>query len=206
MDQIKIGHFIAVCRKEQGLTQLQLAEKLGITDRAVSKWETGKTMPDASLMLDLCKELHVTVNDLLSGERVTMENYDKTMEQNLLELAKQKEEADKRLLTLEIVIGVILVALLLALAAVAEFVEMEEWLRIVLVLIGLVPLLVATPFMIKIEQTAGYYECAHCHHRYVPTFKSVFMAMHVNRTRRMTCPKCHQKTWQKKVLTKEEEN
>lgn len=204
MDQIKIGKFIAACRKGVGLTQMQLAEKLNITDRAVSKWETGKSLPDSAIMLELCEILKITVNDLLCGEVVTMENYDKELEKNLLEMAKAKEEADKRLLSLEIVVGMICVAVMLALAAVASFVQMEEWLRIVLILIGFAPLLIATPFMLKIEQTAGYYECAECGHRYVPSYRSVFMAAHMGRTRRMTCPKCHQKSWQKKVIDKQE--
>jgi len=203
MDQIKIGKFIAACRKSVGLTQVQLAEKLDITDRAVSKWETGKSLPDASSMLALCEILKITVNDLLCGEVVTMENYNKELENNLLEMAKAKEQADKRLLFLEIVVGMICVAVMLALAMVASFVQMQEWLRIVLILIGLAPLLIATPFMLKIEQTAGYYECAECGHRYIPSYKSVFMAPHMGRTRRMKCPKCHQRSWQKKVLSKE---
>ncbi|MBQ5883335.1 MAG: helix-turn-helix transcriptional regulator, partial [Clostridia bacterium] len=75
MDQVKIGEFIRECRNKNNLTQMQLAEKLGITDRAISKWENGRAMPDSSLMLDLCKELKITVNDLLSGEVVSMNNY-----------------------------------------------------------------------------------------------------------------------------------
>ena len=74
MDQVKIGKFIAECRKKNMLTQMQLAEKLNITDRAVSKWETGKAMPDTSIMLELCDILGISVNDLLSGEVVSMEN------------------------------------------------------------------------------------------------------------------------------------
>ena len=74
MDQIKIGKFIADCRKKANYTQMQLAEQLGITDRAVSKWETGKSLPDSSIMLNLCDTLGITVNDLLSGEVITMEN------------------------------------------------------------------------------------------------------------------------------------
>lgn len=202
MDQVKIGRFIASRRKDVSLTQMQLAEKLNITDRAVSKWETGKTMPDSSIMLDLCRILEITVNDLLSGEVVTVD-YNKEMEKNLLELIKEKERADKQLLRIEIVTGVICVAVMLALAVVASLVQMEEWLRIVLILIGFVPLLVATPWMLKIEQTAGYYECAKCHHRYVPEYKSVFNAPHINRTRYMRCPKCNEKSWQKKRLSKD---
>lgn len=204
MDQIKIGKFIATCRKGVGLTQVQLAEKLNITDRAVSKWETGKSLPDSAIMLELCEILKITVNDLLCGEVVTMENYNKELEKNLLEMARAKEAADKRLLSLEIVVGMICIAVMLALAAVASFVQMADWLRIVLILIGFAPLLIAAPFMIKIEQTAGYYECAECGHRYVPTYRSVFMAAHMGRTRHMKCPKCNQRSWQKKVLNRED--
>ena len=203
MDQIKIGKFIATRRKAQNLTQMQLAEKLGITDRAVSKWETGKTLPDATLMLDLCGILGISVNDLLTGEVVTMENYNENMEKNLLEALEAKQKADKNLLNLEIVVGMMCVIILLGLAAFASFMQLEEWLRVVLILIGLVPFLVTLPFLIKIEQTAGYYACAECGHRYVPTFKSVFWSAHMGRTRHMRCPKCGKKSWQKKVLTKE---
>lgn len=204
MDQVKIGKFIARCRKDNNLTQMQLAEKLNITDRAVSKWENGRAMPDSSIMLDLCNELKISVNDLLSGEVVvTMDNYNEKLEQNLLETVKQKEEADRRLLSLEIVVGVLLVIILFTLIAVASLVQMAEWLRVLLILIGFVPLVVAVPFVLKIEQTAGYYECSKCHHRYVPTFSSVLWAAHINRTRYMKCPKCCKKSWNKNVLSKE---
>lgn len=203
MDQVKIGKFIARCRKEKNLTQMQLAEKLCITDRAVSKWETGKSLPDSSIMLALCKELGITVNDLLSGEVVSMENYNKELEKNLLDIAKQKEDADKRLLSLEIFVGVLCTVIMLALTIIASFVDMEEWLRIVLILIGFAPFLIAAPYMLKIEQMAGYYECAKCGHRYVPSYKSVFFSMHNGRTRYMRCPACGEKSWQKKKLTKD---
>ena len=74
MDQKKIGSFIAARRKDNRLTQNQLAEMLGITDKAVSKWETGKSMPDPSLFRPLCDLLHITLNELLSGEFISDEN------------------------------------------------------------------------------------------------------------------------------------
>lgn len=203
MNQVKIGKFIAECRKKNGLTQMQLAEKLNITDRAVSKWENGKAMPDSSIMLALCDELKISVNDLLSGEVVTLDNYNEKLENNLLEMVKEKEQADKRLLTLEIVICVLSSIILFSLIVVASFVQMEEWLRILLIVIGFVPFLVGVTYALKIEQVAGYYECAKCHHKYVPTFKSVFFAMHIGRTRFMKCPKCNKKSWNKKVISKE---
>ena len=204
MDQLKIGKFIAACRKKENLTQMQLAEKLGITDRAVSKWETGKAMPDSAVMLELCAILKITVNDLLSGEVVTMENYNQEMEKKLLELVKEKEDKDKMLLKAEIIVGIVaFIPLLLATIFVAYNQNIEEWKRGVIVLASIVPFLISVPFLIKIEQKAGYYKCAECGHRYVPTFKSVLMAPHMGMTRKMTCPKCGKRSWQKKVLTKE---
>ena len=91
MNQIEIGKFIAKCRKEKNLTQAQLAEKLNITDRAVSKWETGKSMPDSSIMLELCETLGITVNELLSGEEIGMDSYEKKADENLIAL-KRKDE------------------------------------------------------------------------------------------------------------------
>lgn len=103
MNQEAIGKFIADCRKEKNLTQMQLAEKLNITNRAVSKWETGKSCPDVSIMLELCDILGITVNELLSGERITMENYKKKAEENLMELQAKKDRAQKSLLRIELI-------------------------------------------------------------------------------------------------------
>ena len=105
MDQIKIGKFIAECRKKNNLTQMQLAEKLNITDRAISKWENGKGMPDSSIMLDLCNELKISVNELLCGELIEMNNYNEIAEKNLLEMAKKEEIQNKKLMMYEKVIG-----------------------------------------------------------------------------------------------------
>lgn len=203
MDQVKIGKFITACRKAVGLTQAQLAERLNITDRAVSKWERGLSLPDSSLMLPLCDILGITVNDLLSGERVTMENYNKELENNLLEMVRQKEEADKRLLRLEILVGILCLLPLIAAVIIATVVPMAEWLASVIVGACILPLLVAAPFMLRIEQTAGYYVCRRCGHTYVPRYQSVFWAMHTGRTRYMRCPQCGKYAWHKKVLRKE---
>jgi len=202
MNQVKIGKFIAECRKKNNLTQMQLAEKLNITDRAISKWENGKAMPDSSIMLELCKELKINVNELLSGEVIGMKEYDKKVEENLIEMKKQKEEADKRLLTMEIVIGIISCFSFFTLIIVASFVEIVDWLRVVLILIGFIPFIIGIPFAIRIEQIAGYYECRKCNHKYVPTYSSVLWAMHFGRTRYMKCPKCNERSWNKKVITK----
>ncbi|MBO5110726.1 MAG: helix-turn-helix transcriptional regulator [Clostridia bacterium] len=205
MDQIKIGKFIAERRKNQGLTQMHLAEKLNVTDRAVSKWENGKSMPDSSIMLELCGILKITVNDLLSGEVVTMELYNKQLEQNLIEMIKEKEEANRRNLVFENVIGILSAVILFGRTFTAAFVSMVEWARICLIVAGFVIGFTGLLFALRIEQTAGYYRCGVCGHRYVPKYGSVLWAMHFGRTRYMKCPKCGKRSWQKKVLTKDEE-
>ena len=203
MDQVKIGRFIADRRKRANLTQMQLAEKLNITDRAISKWENGKSLPDSSIMLELCDVLGISVNDLLSGEVVTMENYNKEIEKNLLDMIKQKEQADKRLAATEVFIGITATIVLLALVFVAAFVQMETWLKIALIVSGFILFLAGCFYALRLEQVAGYYMCEHCKHSYVPTYKAVSMAMHLGRTRYMRCPQCGKKSWQKKVFHKD---
>ena len=205
MNQIKIGKFIAERRKMKSLTQAQLAEKLNITDRAVSKWENGRSLPDSSIMLELCDILEITVNDLLCGEVVVVEKYDKNLEKNLLEMMKEKEKADRNLLTIESVMGFVSIGIMLGLCILAAYAPIEDWVRIVLIIIGFVPVLVLIPFLIRIEQVAGYYECQKCGNRYIPKYGTVFLSMHAGRTRYMKCPKCNKKSWQKKVISKEKE-
>ena len=203
MNQVKIGKFIAECRKKSNLTQMQLAEKLNITDRAISKWETGKSLPDSSIMLELCDILSISVNDLLCGEVVAVDNYNKELENNLLEMIKEKEHADKRLLSAEVFIGITATIVLFAFIFVAALVQMEIWLKISLIVFGFLLFLAGCFYAVRIEQVAGYYECRYCKHRYVPTYKAVNTAMHMGRIRYMRCPKCEKKSWQKKVLSKE---
>ena len=136
-----------------------------------------------------------------------MDNYTKELENNLLEMVKQKEQADKQLLRIEIITGILcLVPLLFSAIVIPFFIEsgaIEEWLGALIIGLSLLPLVIAIPFMIKIEQTAGYYECQHCGHKHVPTYKAVLMAMHVGRTRYLKCPNCGKKSWQKKVISKD---
>ena len=202
MDQIKIGKFISECRKKQNLTQAELADKLSITDRAVSKWETGRAMPDSSLMLELCEILKITVNDLLSCEVVSMSEYNKKQEEALLTLVKEKQLADKRLLKLEIFIGISSCIILFGLVILAALLNIQDWLRAVLIVIGFIFGFVGFFVAVRIEQVAGYYECKECGHKYVPSYKDVNMAPHMLRTRYMKCPNCGKKSWQKKVINK----
>ena len=133
-------------------------------------------MPNLSIMPDLCDVLKITVNDLLSGEVVSMKNYSKELENNLIQIVKEKEQTD---------------------------IPIAAWLRIVLIVIGIIPFAIGIAYAIWIEQTAGYYKCAKCGYRYVSTYSSVLWAAHIGRTRHMRCPKGKKKSWQKKVLREE---
>ena len=206
MDLEKIGKFIAERRKAKALTQLDLAERIHVTDRAVSKWECGRSMPDSSIMLELCEVLEISVNELLTGEVLEMKDYNKQAELNLVSMTKQKEESDKRLLKAEVFIGIIGVVVLLAgLGLGIYFIQgLEKQIAgTISIVAGMVALLAMAIFAVRIEQLAGYYECQECHHRYVPTFWQTLMAPHLGRSRKMKCPHCGKRNYHKKVISKE---
>lgn len=205
MDQIKIGKFIASCRKEQGMTQAELAEKFGISDRAVSKWETGKSMPDSGIMLELCELLKINVNELLSGERIRMENYSMEAEKKLVEMRKQIEGQNRRLLHMEYAITFPVVIAGIVMVLVASFAEMPVWAGAVMIVCALLMIFAVVFVAVGIEQKTGYYECGNCHHRYVPSYWQTNLAPHTGRTRYMKCPECGKRSWQKKVLTDTED-
>ena len=202
MNQVKIGKFISECRKNKKMTQAELAEKLNITDRAISKWETGKGMPDTSIMLDLCKELGITVNELLSGEMIEMNNYDKKAEELLLQMAKKEEEQNRKLLVSMYVILFTCMAFFLITVLIAVNFIPDEPTQILVIVISTIILLIAGFISLKFELDAGYYECKKCHHKFVPTYKDVLWAMHMGTTRYLKCPQCNKKSWSKKVMSK----
>ena len=202
MNQIKIGKFIAECRKKNNLTQMQLAEKLNITDRAISKWENGKGMPDSSIMLDLCNELKISVNELLCGELIEMNNYNEVAEKTLLEMAQKEEMQNKKLMMYENVIGFSSTISFLILIFVTSFLVENNTAKIVLFILAFVLLIIGVSFALKIETETGYYECQKCHHKYVPKYSQVYFAMHSGTIRYMKCPKCNKKSWQRKTLSK----
>ena len=203
MDQIKIGKFITTCRKAQGMTQANLAEKLGITDRAVSKWETGKSLPDSGIMLELCELLKINVNELLSGEKIMTESYDRAAEKNLLIMKRELEEQNRLMLKIEYLISFPAVAAGLIMCAVAAYAAVPAWAKAVLIVSALAMILAVGIIAIGIEQKAGYYECRECGCRYMPRYWQTFLAPHMGRTRYMKCPECGKRSWQKKVLKSE---
>ena len=203
MDQEKIGKFITTQRKAQNLTQMQLAEKLNITDRAVSKWENGKAMPDTSIMLDLCAILQITVNELLCGEKLTMGNYDNKNEKLLLDLAKEIEKKNKTIWTAMWAIMIVcIIGLLGSLFLINLLIPEGPWM-LVAILASCILFLIPCFYALKLEVSVGAYKCKNCGHEIVPTYKQALNAMHMGTTRYLKCPECGKRTWCKKVLKKE---
>ena len=206
MDLIKIGKFIANCRKEKNITQEQLAEKLYITDRAVSKWERGLSLPDADKMLDLCNIFDINVNELLNGEKIDMKDYKKKNEQLLLELAKQDELKNKKLMTsmwtILITSAIFYVGILLIAVNTLE----EGILLGTIICVSTIIFVIAGFIALKFELDAGYYECKKCHHKHVPSYSNVLWAPHMSTTRYLKCPKCGKRSWSKKVMIKGDNN
>ena len=126
MDQEKIGRFIANCRKQRKMTQSELGEKLGVTEKSVSNWENGRNMPDLSLFKPLCNELNITLNDLLSGEKVTEKEYREKLEENIINTI---DYTNKKLENRNNFIGLILITfgILISVSAIAIFPSESSW-------------------------------------------------------------------------------
>ena len=202
MDQIKIGRFIAECRKKASFTQMQLAEKLGITDKAVSKWERGIAMPDTSIMLELCDILRISVNELLSGEKIDMENNNQKNEQLLLDMATELEKKNKTIWSSMWALMIVSMTALLAGIFLAAFLIPEGVWQFVTILGACIVFLIPCFYAVKLEVSVGAYKCQNCGYEIVPTYKEAMMAMHRGFTRHLMCPKCNKRTWCKKVVKK----
>ncbi len=200
MDQVKIGKFIAECRKKENLTQMQLAEKLNITDKAISKWERGIAMPDTSIMLMLCGILKISVNELLSGEKITMENSYQKNEQLLIEMSKELERKNKTIwISMWVIMAVSIIGLIGGLAIIAFLMSEGPWMLVAI--LGLcVVFLIPCFYALKLEVSVGAYKCKNCGCEIVPTYTEALNAMHMGTTRYLKCPKCQKRTWCKKVL------
>lgn len=204
MDQVKIGKFISDERKAKGYTQKQLSELLGISDKTISKWECGNGFPEASLLLPLCNELEITVNELLTGERISQQNYKKKAEENMVNMIREKEENKQKIL-LTTIIGVIstitFVTLLLVVRFYTDVIALP--IKIVLMMIALSVFGVGLYVAMWGDRKIGYFKCRNCNELFTPTFMQYTMGMHIASTRYLKCPHCKTRTWCRKVMTKE---
>ena len=202
MNQVKIGKFIAECRKAKNLTQVQLADKFGITDKAVSKWERGIAMPDTAIMVELCDILGITVNELLSGEKASIGKDNSKNERLLLDMANEIKQKDKMIWTsMWVVMLVSIVALIGGLFVTAFLVPEGVW-QLVIILALCVLFLIPCFYALKLEVSVGAYKCKECGHEFTATYSEALNAMHMGTTRYLKCPNCNKRTWCKKVINK----
>ena len=195
MDQITTGKFIAERRKARGLTQRELAELLNISDKTVSKWERGLGLPEVSLMLPLCKELDISVNELLSGRKLSDSEYKQNAEDNILSLIQEERKKAKFQTIIAVIVVVATFFAGLTLIMLSGFLEMKTLYRILLIVIGAVVILTGIGVAVALEITCGAFECRKCGHRFVPSVGAYLMGAHTATTRFLKCPKCGKRSW-----------
>ena len=200
MDQITIGKFIASMRKEQSMTQRQLADVLNISDKTVSKWECGNGMPEVALMLPLCEVLRINVNELLSGERLDGADYQRKAEENMMELVREREESKKKII-LAVVVCVLTILSGVTIILVSGLLEMSTWLRAVLIAIAAIVTVGGIGVACVLDMSAGTFECRKCGTRFVPSSAAYIAGVHTITTRKLKCPHCGQVSYCKKRLT-----
>lgn len=203
MDQIKIGRFIAELRKEKGLTQKELAERLSISDKTVSKWERGSGLPEVSLMIPLCEELGITVNELLSAKRLSSSEYQNNAEENIVKLIKEKEETKFRLIIETIVVFLTIIAAC-TIIMITGYVELKTWVRILLIVVALVIMFGGIGVAAALEMRSAVFKCSKCGHVFEPTKSAYIMGAHTIMRRRLKCPNCQKRNWCKRLLSLEE--
>jgi len=201
MDQIQIGKFIAEERKRKNYTQRELADILGISDKTISKWERGNGFPEVSLLLPLCNELEITVNELLSGERLREVDYKKKAEENMVNLVKEAQESKKKII-LSAVVAMLVIVAALPLFLLSGMLELEVWVRALLIVIGFFIVIVGIIVACILDRDAGAFECPECKERFVPDMKAYVMGPHTITKRKLRCPKCGAHRYCKHVLTK----
>lgn len=203
MDQIKIGKFIQAMRKEQSLTQKQLADKLMISDKTISKWETGNGLPEVAIMIPLCDLLGINVNELLSGERLSDAAYYSKAEENMMSLIKEKEE-NRRKLVLSIFTGVVSTAVFTVIILIVCFYTdiISVPVKIALVVFACVVFGLGIFETMALDRECGYFVCQNCGKIFTPAWSDYLIAPHVFTRRFLKCPYCGQRTCCNRVLSK----
>ncbi|MDE6691699.1 MAG: helix-turn-helix domain-containing protein [Clostridia bacterium] len=201
MNQIITGQFIKECRKEKGLTQEQLAEKLSVSPKTISKWECGNGMPDVSLMLPLCNELGISVNELLSGCKIDGSDYQQKAEENLLAALKERNENKKKII-LEVIIACTAIMSGLLLCVMSGIQGIPLLFRILPVCVGVIVIAAGVAVCCIMDRETGYYECPKCKSRFVPTMGAYIIGPHTLLRRQLKCPHCGKISYCKKKLSK----
>lgn len=202
MDIIKIGYFIRECRKNKNLTQKQLADKLYVEPKTISKWETGKGLPDVSIMKNLCNELGISLSELFIGDYIKEESNDLLIEKLIIDELKKEKIQNKKKLIGEILIGCAFICSVITLILLVGIVSIATYLKIILIVLSLIFIFVGLFGLVLLDVNIGYFECAECHERFIPSIKDYVFGMHTLKKRKLKCPICGKKTWCLKRMTR----
>lgn len=204
MDQVRTGKFIKALRTERGWTQSAFAERLGISEKTVSKWETGRGLPEVSLMLPVCELLGITVNELLSGERLEGEQYRRRAEQQLLDFARDRTNPRTKVIVCNAACWVS-VAVWLVLIFIAAFCDLPVWARIVVIVCAFLGIAAVLAPILIVAVNTEVYTCPKCKKTFVPTLSAFLWSLHTTKKRRLKCPYCGRKSWCVSRLREEEQ-
>ena len=202
MDIVKIGYFIRECRKNKNLTQKQLADKLFVEPKTISKWETGKGLPDVSIMKNLCNELGISLSELFIGDYIKEESNDLLIEKLIIDELKKEKIQNKKKLIGEILIGCAFIGSVITLILLVGIVSIATYLKIILIVFSLIFIFVGLFGLVLLDVNIGYFECAECHERFIPSIKDYVFGMHTLKKRKLKCPICGKKTWCLKRMTR----
>lgn len=201
MDIQKIGMFLAELRKERDLTQDELGEKIGVTNKTVSRWENGNYLPPVEILQMLSKLYDISINEILSGERLSGENYKENAEELIVEdLMKMRQKSKERLITSFIVATITILAgtMIILLGA---LLSVPIWLRIICIVISLTIILLGIGVCCVLTIDAGVYKCPECGNKFVPSMKDFIFGVHTFTKRKLKCPKCGKKSFCSKKLS-----
>ncbi len=201
MNQVKTGLFIKEMRRQKNLTQREVAEKLNISEKTVSKWETGNGMPDLSLMLPLCELLDISVNELLSGEKLEDNVYKQKAEENIVSLMNDKTRPKTKLAIMCVSLCLTLI-LAIAVTLSMAYVETYVWVKIMLILISYAAVFGEIFLCVVVAVSIEIFECASCGKKFVPALSAYILGPHTLKKRYLKCPHCGRKCWDKSIIRK----
>ncbi len=202
MDIIKIGNFIRECRKEKNMTQQQLADKIHVEAKTISKWETGKGLPDVSIMKLLCKELNIEINELFIGERISDDSKKEEIEKLILDTFEREARLNKKNIIGQVLVGISLMISAISTIMVSIFASFPLYVKIIIITIAAICIVIGIIGLIILDINIGYFECSFCRERFIPSAKEYVFGAHTITKRRLTCPKCGKKTFAKKKVSK----
>lgn len=200
MDMQRVGDFLAELRKSKNLTQEQLGEKIGVTNKTVSRWENGNYLPPVEMLQILGNLYGVSINELLSGERLNDERYKENAEEFMVaDLIKKRRDAKKRLV-LAVIVAILSVLSGLSVVLLCALLPAPVWLKISSIIYAVTVIIIGTGVCCVLTVDAGVYECPNCGEKFVPTMKNFIFGAHTLTKRKLKCPRCGEKRYCKKRL------